>query len=189
MIKKLNEVKAEPEEALPVESGIDSSSEGKVSDRLIEEQITEAAKPETHKKSSSITKKMEMKQLKEDSAHNSFEERKDSSDLNMDQEEIQKVQRVVNDYMERIKKRLRASNKKIGDLIEDHIVTGEIDGTECEVVPIEELMEIVKDISSNEFSEGELRDIEEIFKELGISDYVFVESLLEFFAVSPTSTS
>eukprot|EP01022_Parablepharisma_sp_SALTPOND_P020243 TRINITY_DN3629_c0_g1_i2.p1 TRINITY_DN3629_c0_g1~~TRINITY_DN3629_c0_g1_i2.p1 ORF type:complete len:734 (+),score=155.49 TRINITY_DN3629_c0_g1_i2:6981-9182(+) len=104
---------------------------------------------------------------------------------NVDQEEIEEVQRVVNDYMDRIKRKLSSTNKRMTDLIYDYVVLGEVDGTEYQVVPMNNLMDIIKEICSTEFAEEEFKDIEEIFAQLGNSEYVFFESLLEFFGELP----
>ena len=176
-MNKLNEVKLQAEEPIPIESGLDSSSEDKHSiNEKLEDPITKAARLDN------ITEPMkERKQLSDKVRHSSFEQRKKSSDSNMDQKEMEEVQRIVNDYIDRIKNKLKAANKQISKLIDDQIVIGEIDGAEYEVIAVEALMERIKNVCEDEFNEEELKDIEEIFRQIGNSDYAFVENLLEFF--------
>ena len=108
-------------------------------------------------------------------------EDKKNDEVIIDRKEIEEVQRLVNEYTRRIKAGLYLVNMKMADAICNYIAIGEADNSKYEIVFISDLMKIIGKYSPNEFSQEELKNIEEIFKQLGNSKYVFVESLLEFF--------
>lgn len=194
-LKELRQPQVE-NEVIPIEGELESLSEGKKSSASIPmgantELITETKKPLKPELKNPLTKSgaiKETKQLSKDSSHTSFEKQKESADLNMDANEVEEIQRLINSYIERIKKWLHSANKKMKELINDHVVIGEIENAEYEVISVEMLMKIVRKICPNEFTVEELKDIEELFKQLGTSDYVFVENLLEFFGELTTCT-
>jgi len=108
-----------------------------------------------------------------------------SPESKVGQEEMEEVQRVVNEYISRIKARLDAQGLRITELIYDKVVLGEYEGAEYEVVQMEDMMKIIQDTTGDEFSEEELKDIEAVFAQLGSPECVFVESLLELFGELP----
>jgi len=114
------------------------------------------------------------------------EVKQDLSDLTpiedkLEQSDIEEVQRLVEEYKNRIKQALIKTNKKIEDYINEYVMIGEIEKTEYEIVPVTKLMEAVNKICPNEFTEDELNNVKEIFNQLGNTEYVLVEDLLKFF--------
>eukprot|EP00826_Nyctotherus_ovalis_P040900 TRINITY_DN4066_c0_g1_i1.p1 TRINITY_DN4066_c0_g1~~TRINITY_DN4066_c0_g1_i1.p1 ORF type:complete len:280 (+),score=64.21 TRINITY_DN4066_c0_g1_i1:436-1275(+) len=88
-----------------------------------------------------------------------------------------------------MKGRLNASDKKMAELVSDVAIVGEVDGSEYAIIPIAELMELIRKVCLDEFTEDELSNIKEIFRQLGSAEHVFVESLLNFFGELPESKS
>lgn len=155
---------------------------------MVEEKQPETEKPKEEKKEEAgMFSNVGWKRAEEqpqssaspESANKSEEAEGAAGENEEDQAEMEDVQRVINDYTARMKKVLDKSDTRMADLIAEKIVIGESDGAEYQLVPMPDLMEIVKSLGG--FSETELKDIEDIFAQLGTPEYVFVESLLEFF--------
>ena len=100
----------------------------------------------------------------------------------------EEIQKVVNEYVDRIKKRMKENNISMKQLIQDKIEIGQTESQEFNVVRMQVLMEIIKNITGNEFNENELADVEEIFGQLGNHEIVIVDNLLDFFGEKAKKT-
>jgi len=92
----------------------------------------------------------------------------------------------IQTYIERIKHRLLSMNRSMNAVIQDHIVIGELNDTEYEIISLVDLMKVLREMCKEEFSEREYNRIKEQFKQLGDEEYVFVENLLELFGETLT---
>eukprot|EP00826_Nyctotherus_ovalis_P011145 TRINITY_DN12909_c0_g4_i1.p1 TRINITY_DN12909_c0_g4~~TRINITY_DN12909_c0_g4_i1.p1 ORF type:complete len:403 (+),score=89.20 TRINITY_DN12909_c0_g4_i1:789-1997(+) len=88
---------------------------------------------------------------------------------------------TLKDYIARIKYRLLSIEKNLNAVLHDHIIIGEINNTEYELISLADWMELIRERCNGEFSEGELKDIEELFAQSGNSGYILVENLYELF--------
>lgn len=88
---------------------------------------------------------------------------------------------TLKDYIARIKCRLLSVEKNLNAVLHDHIIIGELNNIEYELISLADWMELIREKCNEEFNEEELKEIEELFAQSGNSGYILVENLYEVF--------